>query len=373
MLADTHWVPIKAGTNLLLCQYQRVAEAALEYLQTIRPATAAQLEVLGHRAQKKTTYQGHTRRVVAGKKTAAFALFAADAQLVAEVAAIDEALYELDRIELGRRLDGSRWMNFVELSSSARWSEISHDLMTLLDKLPPTCPAPLVQPVKTALEEHKPTDRLRRGTDALLIDQLQALSPHVPQNENHHLQTILHLVERSHRFTRARDRIFPQVPRFLHLTGSAIENTHGQPLWLPSSPLPPLDKEDPDSLVPALNQILEKLFASPGVQFHPNGDRTGMAMERVKSVNGQPHKLPAVVQGLAAFYSHLDGQLPLFLINGYNLSDDCLQQTVFQLQQLSAARSLVAIHPDQHEACRHILSPHSTLTDDAWSYSSGIG
>jgi len=67
---------------------------------------------------------GYARKVIPEKKTAVIMVFSAVPELVRELSEIDESLFETDRIEVGRRLDYSRWITFVEISASGRWSDI---------------------------------------------------------------------------------------------------------------------------------------------------------------------------------------------------------------------------------------------------------
>lgn len=69
------------------------------------------------------------------KRTAALAVFAADPSLIVELGKIEPILDGLDRIEAGRRLDGSLWLNFVEIASACRWRAIDADAAQLLEDL----------------------------------------------------------------------------------------------------------------------------------------------------------------------------------------------------------------------------------------------
>ena len=86
------------------------------------------------------TQNGHTRRINPAKRTIALAVFNATPDLVQELSSIGDWFYETDRIEVGRRFDYSRWINFVELASSTRWSEISSDIEDLLAGRPAKLP-----------------------------------------------------------------------------------------------------------------------------------------------------------------------------------------------------------------------------------------
>lgn len=52
-------------------------------------------------------------------------IFAAEPKLTLELGRINPALYEADRLEVGRRVDHSRWYNFVEIASSTKAAEIA--------------------------------------------------------------------------------------------------------------------------------------------------------------------------------------------------------------------------------------------------------
>ncbi|WP_419174116.1 hypothetical protein [Desulfosediminicola sp.] len=80
----------------------------------------------------KVWQQGsYGRKVIPEKKTAVMMVYSAVPDLVRELAELDESLFETDRIEVGRRLDYSRWITFVEISASGRWSDVKEGFQQL--------------------------------------------------------------------------------------------------------------------------------------------------------------------------------------------------------------------------------------------------
>lgn len=142
------------------------------------------------------------------KRTIVFGIFDSPPTLVRDLAAITTYLYEADQIEIGRRLDYSRWINFVEIPSSSRWSELSADIEKLSESLPgESAPPP---DVRRLLQELKPTDRIKGTAGDQLAEWLVTLKKNGPDEV--HLETTLKKVLRWKRFNEARhtlDLVFP--------------------------------------------------------------------------------------------------------------------------------------------------------------------
>lgn len=359
VLADTHWIQVKDGVNILASDDQKAVQAVFELLQTIQPPSSVHLQPLTTNMRRSVSQNGYTKRVIAKKKTAAFAIFSADNALVKNIASLDEALYELDRIEVGRRIDHSRWMNFVELSSSTRWSEIDQPLRQLLDCLTKQCPPKILQPLKEMVALRKGTDRLHRGLDQTLVHQLTVLSPVIGPAQKEMYASLLHTVQRSQRFILARKAIFPRVPVFIHLVDQGDQNTH-LPLTLLTDLLNNNTDPHPQPTQEDLNQLIQSMFsplpspASIAIQGH-----TISLMDGSLSV-------PHLVQSLAALHHILFGHLPIFLIDCLKSSPRTIEEVLSTLQMMRGGRSIVAVNNSQFASCQQRLQHAATMTDHTW-------
>lgn len=153
----------------------------------------------------------HVRMLLPEKKTAIFMVFSAEAQHALELEKITPELLEIDRVEVGRRLDYSRWMTFVEISASSRWSEIESAVFTLQSNLPEA------DLQSDFLFNRKPTDRLKGSLADQCRHWLEAITPYVPPEKTDLLQHCLYIVNRNMRFKKAQKKVDGWLPRTVYL------------------------------------------------------------------------------------------------------------------------------------------------------------
>lgn len=161
-----------------------------------------------------TERQGHITRIHPEKRTVALATFGATPNLVRELAAVSPHLYETDRIEVGRRLDYTRWINFVEVASSTRWSEIAegfHQVMNLVEKDIPERTAYLAGKIASL----QASDRIKDGRDTILAEWLQALPTALIGNSRQLVDDLLTAVLRAEHFRTARRIVEKRLPLFM--------------------------------------------------------------------------------------------------------------------------------------------------------------
>ncbi|WP_163337161.1 hypothetical protein [Desulfopila sp. IMCC35008] len=132
---DSGWFKPGRKITLLTGPRKGVISQILKGLEALNPLY--EIERINPFADHPQTWQqGYYRRqVVREKKTAVTAVFSSNPELVKALSLLDESLIETDRIEMGRRLDYSRWVSFVEISASARWSDISDRIRVLRGEL----------------------------------------------------------------------------------------------------------------------------------------------------------------------------------------------------------------------------------------------
>lgn len=132
-ITDTTWFEPGKGVTVITGSGHTCSRLmrSLEAINPIQPLDVLQ-PFSGH---PEFWQQGsYRRRVLPSRKTASYMIFEAFPELVRMLGEIDASLYETDRIETGRRLDGSRWYSFVELSESARWSDLEDKMQCLYDR-----------------------------------------------------------------------------------------------------------------------------------------------------------------------------------------------------------------------------------------------
>jgi hypothetical protein len=158
----------------------------------------------------------YVRKVIPKKKTAVFMVFSAGSQQVLELAKIDSDLIETDRIEVGRRLDYSRWITFVEISGASRWSEIAEEMRTLRADIAGRLNLPAAAQKDAFLdaffEKLQGTDRLKGAVADRCLDWLEAIGPFIPAGKRDIHQRCLHGVRRAQRFTEARNVAAAMLP-----------------------------------------------------------------------------------------------------------------------------------------------------------------
>lgn len=159
-VVDTGWFKPGRKMTILLGKKQERVSQLLRGLEALKPLyDITTVDPLGDHLA--TWQQGdHRRHVIQEKKTAVYMIFDSEPELVKSLSLLDDSLIETDRIELGRRLDYSLWISFVELPASARWSDIAEDMHALKDQQVGKKGAP--QGVDdTFFNDCKPTDRIK--------------------------------------------------------------------------------------------------------------------------------------------------------------------------------------------------------------------
>jgi hypothetical protein len=207
------WFQLSAHLNQFHFPEKGTGTAFLRAMQTLHPPFSCKQKepfaLLPHVEQ----IGPHTRHIQPEKRTIAFGVFAATPDVVTELGKLDHNLYETDRIEIGRRMDNSRWLNFVELSSSTRWKEIDEEMRDL------------IMPQKTAFPEKyhkniafmnslKESDRVSDKLAVRLLRLLQTLGPE--HQDNLSFQETTELIERAAHFQAAREIVYKKLPLMIY-------------------------------------------------------------------------------------------------------------------------------------------------------------
>jgi hypothetical protein len=213
---ESRWFDLNPHLNIFQFPEQKDGRSFLRILQTINPTYVIKTLEPFSNFPKYTDQNGHTKRLTPAKRTVALAVFSATPSLVKELAEIDQLLYETDRIEVGRRLDYSRWINFVELASSTRWSEVSEDIQTLLNQTQHLAPDK-TSPVSDIIKNLKTTDRIKDTLQDQLVSWLQNLPPEIQKNSAQLIETTTTAVLRAEHFHAARNIVRNRLPLFVEL------------------------------------------------------------------------------------------------------------------------------------------------------------
>jgi hypothetical protein len=216
-MVDSGWQDLGAGATLLGPRPGGGPVVALTALQHINPLKGASGRQGFADPLTYVSRGGYARKVNPGKKTAAIAVFASDPLLVHELSEIDPDLMETDRIEVGRRLDYSRWLNFVEISSSGRWSEIVTPMLALRHYLDEKLPAQPSHPADSLLADLRAVDRITGNVADILKDWLRQAETVVDEKHLVQIASCRQVVERHERFARARRLVEDRLPPFVLL------------------------------------------------------------------------------------------------------------------------------------------------------------
>ncbi len=224
-LTESRWFDLNPKLNLFKFPEPGHGKNFLRILQTINPTYPVKTVKPFADFPKYTEQDGRTRQVNPAKRTIAFAVFSATPGLVKELSACSDVLFETDRIEVGRRFDYSRWINFVELASSTRWSEISADMATLLDAAQRFAPD-MAQHFSELTDSLQPSDRIKDKIKDQLGHWLKDLPPVIRQNSQQLIDATLAGVNRVDHFGAARDIVRARMPLFV-VVGSSCTSANG--------------------------------------------------------------------------------------------------------------------------------------------------
>ena len=213
---DTKWFAVGGGLTNFLLPKDFNRQGFLHALQTINPPYDC------HKVQPFNDYpriyrQGkYQKRVRPHRRTIAFAIFAAQPDLVLRLSKITPHLYETDMIEVGRRMDHSRWVNFVEIASSTRWSEVKVQIGKVVADSPEDIDEQLKENIALLSNTDRIKDELREALDSWL-DNLLARASHEVQKKE--LENLRFFVQRQNHFNKAKKVVKNLLPTFYIIDG----------------------------------------------------------------------------------------------------------------------------------------------------------
>ncbi len=216
---DSQWFEIGNDLTFFALPEDFNRQGFLEALQTINPPYAIE-EKEPFREYPFITRQGRfQKRVRPHRRTIAFAIFIAQSNFVKKLAEITPHLYEADRIEVGRRFDYSRWINFVEIAGSTRWGEIRRAVMGMTKEHRHAF-SPFLQ---EKIQGLKQTDRVINDFRELLHRALlMALENENNGEKRKKLYELCFVVQRQEHFRMARLSVERHLPRFDIINGAKL-------------------------------------------------------------------------------------------------------------------------------------------------------
>lgn len=332
-IPDGSWLNVGKGVTFVKTDSSAQAQGLIKTLQTINPPyDLNHVDPFSDLCQF-TAGNHYRKRIIAAKKTAALAIFAASPHLVKELSSLDPAFYETDRIEVGRRRDRSRWMNFIELPGAIRWGEIGPTLRKLLAQSGPEATA-TIEGLQNTLAKFSNSDRIKGEGATELKKQAEMLRSFLPKEVQGQLEECLFAIDRGQRFRLAKERVADFLPLFLPITYETSEDYAGKaddtltvqtPAALFSFMTERLKKNQEkqasfEQRLARINLRLQTLHPELDLRFReaeasiilesPQGS-SSLSLAEMNPVR----RMKSVIAGLAAMHEEHCGCYPLFFID----------------------------------------------------------
>lgn len=277
---ESQWFDLSPGLNCFHFPDDNTACHFLRAVETLNPIYRC-LTVRPFSHFPETIRQGQrTRRVIPAKRTVSIGVFDSTPSLVNELATITPLLYETDRIEVGRRMDYSRWVNFVELSSSTRWSEIAGDMETLRSLVKQHDPHHAAA-LYALTGQILPSDRVKNELGDNLLDWLKVLPQIVPHEAQQIVATVTEAVLRAEYFHAAKTIVKERLPLFVIIGDRTAERALQQRLNNLTTPDSdnPIDTSDTsplkhlESMIRLAISFSQTVFRTPPILLFNSPDR----------------------------------------------------------------------------------------------------
>jgi len=348
------WIDVGEGINILAPARTTQAQTLLQVLQAIHPPYDCQRV---HPFASFPLYRSAnavTRKIILAKRTAVIAIYAAPSSLVEKLAAIEPLYWEVDRIEIGRRRDYSRWLNFVEIPASARWSDIAKILQPLLASLSAE-EAKKFGVLSHALESLSGKERLKGERVTWFRAQIRQLHPLLSTPLQVELARCLGILALNEHFQRAKDLVFANLPLFLSLPSADSPLTiHGQLDFLAQRLVECIpDKTALSAQIEAINcqwrEVGAHLTLLPvGESLRVAVDSSRPLQERERAINTREYTT-RMLHCAAILHQAIYGRDPILLVDfkRYCEIGHRCENPIAQLRQLCGQfQCLVA--PDEH-------------------------
>lgn len=215
---DSTWfTPARGVTSII--DLEGAGTRLLKALEALNPLYDVQSEKIFSDYLTSVEYRGMQRKVIPGKKSALLTIFGAEPSLVHLLETIETDLIETDRIEVGRRLDYSRWVSFVEIPASIRWSEIAEPMTIIAEYLSNADGEDsLGQPL--FFQEFTPQTRVKKEVASQCLnwlEQAQKMVSSQDSNLERLVEQCLYKIHREKRFHEARRAVESWLPLTIYL------------------------------------------------------------------------------------------------------------------------------------------------------------
>lgn len=216
-VADTCWFDI--DKNLTVFELSNGFDRAgfVEALQSLNPPYVIH-DNDPFESYPNITRQGkYQKRVKRHKRTICLNIFVGTPELVKKLASITSHLYETDRIEVGRRFDLSRWINFVEIASSTRWSEVKEEIDNLLYLYPEEIPPSITNTTEKLLQTDRVKGELLQTLESFFFHYLRIAEDNTVTGK---IEDMLFHIRRHSHFTEAKRYVSSILPVYRNLSGT---------------------------------------------------------------------------------------------------------------------------------------------------------
>lgn len=331
-VADTGWFLPGRETTLLTAETRYGESHLLRALQALNPPYDI------NRCQPFADHpdlwsQGsYVRKVIPKKKTAVFMVFSAGPDHVLELEKIDSDLIETDRIEVGRRLDYSRWIIFVEISGATRWREIAEEMRTLRAGIAGRVNMPAAAGEDTFFGELKGSDRLKGVIADKCLNWLGAIEPFIRDGERDLYQRCLHGAGRARRFAEAGDVAAAMLPLTI-----CLQPGNGLQSWYDYS-----DLADAGNHRVVVNPVLS-LLRTVCEKYSLFETGAGQAPDLTEGMKRAARSL-RVFQGVGLGRIEIHGEGKRLHIDGLKLGSGLLEERISQIAVICLLAELAQGH-----------------------------
>lgn len=283
VVKNSGWFGLKKQLTMLVGPPGSGKTTILRALHAINPLPA---QNIGNPFSDYPQYfytRGFRRKVDFAKKTAAIGVYVCSDDLRAKLAKIDPALYETDRIEVGRRLDLSRWITFVEISSSSRWSELRDDFIKINKHIIAFPAAAGFSEQSAKINALNSTDRVKGETMELLGEWLEKCASLVGGSIPDVFERFRFVVYRAKRFQRAKKIVAEHLPYFIYCSGDFLLNSQSQ-----LSALDQATESVTQAFIDSPDYCLKQLLGkddTPKVDRHKLNDLFAKLNKQIKSIH----------------------------------------------------------------------------------------
>ena len=208
---DSGWITLSQRLTIIQGNDDQQRKEFLTTLETINPLFDIHSTVPFHDFPTFSLVHGHKKRIQPHKKTVVYAIYSTSPNLTLELSKIDPKFYETDRIEVGRKLDYSRWVSFVEMSASTRWKEFEELAQPLFQSLPSS----VINALSHVVNTYKTNDRISDTFSDELTLWMSEIAQILPSDQQPLYQQCLFLIGRAERFNMARRYFESKLPIYI--------------------------------------------------------------------------------------------------------------------------------------------------------------